>query len=225
MNSTFLLLDIFLLLLPFLLMLDQKRVSMIDLKRAIIPSIVVLFFFSETVVFFAANQIWQFNAAYLLRVNFRGVPLEAYLFIFASSFSGLGIYNYLNARFPNNELEKYSLAVSNLMLGVCIAFLFFAYSKWYTAITFGTLFILLILIEYVNKRRFMYKFYRAFVASLIVFYINYGLICNLPIIKYDTLNQVNQKLAMIPFENHFYWMGMLLLSVFLFEYLKNKLFK
>lgn len=222
MTYTFLILNLFVVLIPFALMLDRKVTSVDKLKSIILPSLIVTFVFSEVAVFLTGLKAWKFNTDYLIGASYRGLPLEEYIFLFSFSFAGLGVYNYLNAKFPKNDLQKYSLTLSNLMMGICIAFLFFGYTKWYTAITFAFLLMLFFGVEYINKLRFMYRFYRAFVAMLIPFYCVYAIICNMPIIQYDIAQNVGFSLFKIPFENHFFMMATLLLGVYLFETLKSR---
>lgn len=222
MAYTFLLINLFLILIPFLLASDKKVMLVEHLKSMIFSSLIVTVFFSEIAVSLIKLNAWSFNLAYLTGVTYRQLPLEMYLFIFAFSFAGLGIYNYLNYKFPKNDLQKYSLAISHLLMGVCIAMLFFAYAKWYTAITFASLMLLLIGVEYINTYRFMYKFYRAFVVLLIPFYCCYWLICNLPIIQFEPKENVNFDLAKIPFESYFFTLAMFLLGVYLLEVFKNR---
>lgn len=219
MTYIFLYLILFLLLIPIALAAHKK----INLKSLLIPSLIVTVIYSETGVFFAgALKVWSFNPDYIMGVMYRQLPLEMYLFYFASSFAGLGIYSYLNIVFPKNDLQKYSLALSNLLLGVMIAILFFAYTKWYTATTFALLFLLMLYVEYRNRLRFMYRFYRAFVVCLVPFYLSFGILCNLPVITYRASETLDVNLFRIPFENHFYMMGMLLLGVFFMEVLKSR---
>lgn len=222
MTYIFLLINLCLLLIPFLLATDKKVFVFENIKSAILPSLIVTVIFSEIAVFFTGLKVWSFNPVYLIGVYYRELPLEEYLFIFTFSFAGLGIYNYLNAKFPKNDLQKYSLALSHALMGVCIAILFFAYTKWYPAITFAFLMMLLIGVEYINTLRFMYKFYRAFVAMLIPFYICHALICNLPVTTYLPIENLGFDLFKIPFENHFFMMGMLLLGVYLLEFFKSR---
>ena len=222
MTYTFLLINLILIVIPFALMLDHKVIGVDKIKSTILPSIIVTFVFSEVAVFLTGLKAWNFNLVYLIGSSYRGLPLEEYLFLFAFSFAGLGVYNYLNAKFPKNELQKYSLTLSNIMMGICIAFIFFGYDKWYTVITFSFLILLLFGVEYINKLRFMYRFYRVFVVMLIPFYIIYGIICNLPILQYDIKQNIRFSLFKIPFENYFFTMATLLLGVYLLETLKSR---
>lgn len=203
-------------------MLDRKVNGVEKIKTIILPSFIVTFIVSEVAVFLTGVKAWSFNVAYLVGVSYRGLPLEEYLFIFSFSFAGLGIYNYLNAKFPNNDLQKYSLAVSNLMVGIGIAFLFFGHAKWYTLIVFAFLLLLLFGVEYINRIRFMYRFYRAFLVMLLPFYGIYIYMCNLPIIQYDANQHVKITLAKVPLENHFLMMSTLLLGVYVFEFFKSR---
>lgn len=225
MHNTFLYIDLFLLFIPLLLSLDRKAKVLSNLKSILIASLLVMLVFSEVAIFLTGVKAWNFNEAYIIGVDYRGLPLEAYLFLFLFSFAGLGIYNYLNSRFPKNELQKYALAVSHALMGVCIAMLFFAYTKWFPLITFAFLMMLLIGVEYINTLRFMYKFYRAFVFALIPFFVCYGVICSFPIITYDAKESLDFSLATIPFENYFLMMGTLLLGVYFMEVLNRKFAK
>ncbi|MBC7615669.1 MAG: lycopene cyclase domain-containing protein [Pedobacter sp.] len=222
MTHIFLYLNLFLFLIPIALAADKKVFEIENIRSIVVPAFIVTVIYSETGVFFAGLKVWQFNLAYLIDVTYRQLPLEMYLFYFTSSFAALGIYNYLNVKFPKNDLQKYSLSLSNLLLGVIVAILFFAYTKWYTATTFTLLFLLILYIEYKNQLRFMYKFYRAFLVCLIPFYISFGILCNVPIISYKASETIDVNLFNIPFENHFYMMGMLLLGVFLIEVFKSR---
>ncbi|SFH35923.1 lycopene cyclase domain-containing protein [Pedobacter insulae] len=222
MTHIFLYLNLFLFLIPFALIIDKRNFTLADVWSLFIPSLVVTVIFSETGVFLAGLKVWSFNPEYLIDITYRNIPLEMYLFYFTSSFASLAVYCYLNARFPKNDLQKYSLSLSNLLLGLMIAFLFFAYTKWYTVITFAILFLLMLFVEYKNQLRFMYRFYRAFAVCLIPFYISFGILCNMPIINYKASETLGVNLFNIPVENHFYMMGMLLLGVYVLEVLKSR---
>lgn len=149
-------------------------------------------------------------------------PVLAGLVPFLVPAVGLGLYHFLNERFPNNELEKFSLLASNLLLGVCIALLFFGYMRWYTAVTFFMLFALLFYIEYKNKLRFMYRFYRTYLLLLVPFYLICIGLSGQGVFKFNEAASLKLKLGVVAIEGYFYFMLMLLLAVYLFELLKRK---
>lgn len=222
MKFTFLLLALALFVLPLIFHFDKKIFKDGNFKDALGASLIAAIVFSTMTVVLQLLGIVAFDASNTIGVVFKNIPIEQYLLNFSFSFTAVSLFQYLNVKFPNNDLQKYSLALSNLLLGLCVAFLFFGYPKWYTLLTFATLFILLFLIEYVATLRFMYKAYRAFVVILIPFYLVYGFLFwneNLLVAK----NQLTgMYVAKIPVENHFIALSMLLLSIYMFEFFKGK---
>lgn len=222
MNYYYLLINLALLILSFALALDEKA-HPIRSWKLMAPAVLVsgvLFL----IIAFILNQFKAsvFNSEYTIRVNILQLPVEEILFHFLLAFAGLNVYVVLNERFPKNSLEKFSLSVSNLLLGVLVAMLFFTHTKVYSIVVFSVLFLMLFYVEYVNKLRFTYKFYRAYAVMLIPFCLLYALICGLPILTYSVGETINLKLGVVPFEGFFYLMGILLLSVYLFELVKSK---
>ncbi|ETZ21274.1 lycopene cyclase domain-containing protein [Pedobacter sp. V48] len=222
MSYYYLLINLALLLLSFLLALDKKA-SPIRSWKPMIPAVLASgLFFSVVALVFNQFKLSVFSAEYTVGVHILQLPIEEILFHFILAFAGLNVYVVLNAHFSKNNLEKFSLSFSNLLLGVLFAMLFFTYTKLYSVVTFSVLFLLLFYIEYVNKLRFMYKFYRAYVVLLIPFCLLYLLIGGLPILTYVFEETIKLKLGTIPFENLFSLMSNLLLSVYLFEVIKSK---
>lgn len=220
MNFTYLLLALGILVIPMVLLSVKKTSFNQSIKFAIPAVLITGIAFSIFATVLVMVGAWSFQPAYLTGVSLWKIPVEEFLFSMVISLAGIGIYVTLNAFFPSNALDKFSLSFSNLLMGICVAMLIFTYTKWYSAISFGILFVLIFYIEYLNKLRFTYKFYRGFLAVLVLFYIAYGVISTLPVISYTEV--MNLKLGAIPFESHFYFMGMLLMSVYLFELFKSK---
>ncbi|WAC41083.1 lycopene cyclase domain-containing protein [Pedobacter sp. SL55] len=222
MKFTFLLLALGPLLLPLVFHLDKKIFKNDNFKAAFGASLVSAIIFSALTVVLQIFGIITFATDSTLGVVFKDVPLEQYLHNFSFSFASVSVYQYLNIKFPANNLQKYSLALSNLLMGLCVAFLFFGYPKWYTLGTFGTLLILLFLIEYVGTLRFMYRAYRAFAFILAPFCLVYGLLFWNGLVVVAKQQVTGMHLAKIPVENLFIALSMLLVSVYMFEFLKSK---
>jgi len=222
MGYTYILIDLGLLLFSGLLF-SLKDLNFAKNSKFLILSVLInVFVFSVPTEFLTQLKVIVFNPPYLTGLTLWELPSEELLLYFLLPGAGLAIYSFLNARYPDNKPEKYSLAVSNIMLGVCIAMLYFGHQKLYTVFTFALLMAFLVFIEYVGKIRFMYRFYRAYLVSLIPFYIVYGVLTSVPVVQYNSAETLNFNLFHIPFESHFYFMAMLLLSVYLFELFKSR---
>lgn len=220
MNLTYLLLALGMLVIPILLLFVKKTNFNQTIKYAFPAVVITGIIFSVFATLFVIFGAWVFNPSYVSGTFLWLIPIEEGLFYMTSCLAAIAIYQALNVFFPDNSLDKFSLSFSNLMLGICIAMLFFAHMKWYSTLSFGVLFLLVFYIEYVNKLRFSYRFYRAYLVSLLLFYVGFGVISMLPLISYkDTLDL---RIGTIPFESHFYFMAMLLLSVYLFEWFKSR---
>lgn len=222
MNTTYLLLDLGLLLIALILIYLSKSGTGTNQKYIALAVLINVFAFSIPTEFLTQLKVIVFNPPYLTGFILWQLPVEELMALIFLPLMGLGVYLWLNARYPDQKYQPYSLAFSNLMLGICIAMLYFGYQKFYTLFTFGILLVLLLLIEYLNKLRFMYRFYRAFLVSLIPFYVFYNLLSGLSVIQFEREATLDFYLLGIPFETPFYYMGMLLLSVYLYELFKSR---
>lgn len=223
MNYTYLLINLGVILFPLILSFD-KKVHFVSKWKFVLPAILVtgVFFLIWDLLFVKLN-VWSFNPNYIIGIKFFGLPIEEILFFLTVPYACIFIYECLNAYFPANDLQKYSLAVSNLLLGICIAFWFFGYNRWYTVINFGFLLVVLGYVEYKNhKLRFMYKFYRAYLVALIPFYIVNGFLTAIPVVMYNDAENTGIRIGTIPFEDHFYLMSLLLMNIYLYEIFKSR---
>jgi hypothetical protein len=221
MNNSYLI-NLILVLIPIALAFD-KRFQIFKDWRGILPAVVITGI--ATAVFklaFVHYHLLSYDLSTVSDVFFFEIPLESALFCFTVPFAGIGIYNYLNSLFFNNDLEKYSLALSNILLGLGIAIIFFAYTKAYAVTTFVVLLLLLFYVEYVNKYRFMYKFYRTFAVFIVLYALWQLLFAGYRSLAYNIDRTLNFNLIKVPFENYFLLGAILLLAVYFFEYFKRR---
>ena len=224
MNSI-LLLNLVLLFIPILLYFDQ-RVQVYKAWKAYLPGVMITgiaaVFIKLTLTRYKLNSYNQSKGS---GASFFEIPMESALLCFTLPLAVLAVFNYLNGRFPKNDLEKYSLALSNILLGLSVTVIFFAYTKSYAVITFSLLLLLLFYVEYVNKYRFMYRFYRTygvFIVLYAVFQLLQLLFDHTDAVVYNFDNTMKFKLIAVPFENYFL-LGMILLSaIYLYEYFKRR---
>ncbi|ACU05888.1 MULTISPECIES: lycopene cyclase domain-containing protein [Pedobacter] len=188
------------------------------IKTILLASCLTGIFFSLITFLLSALGVLSVGQQTLSKLLIAGLP-------FIIPALALWLYQFLNSRFPNNSLEKFSLLVSNILLGICVAMLFFGYQKWYTLITTFILLSLLIYIEYLNKLRFMYRFYRLFILLLILFYPVYLMVITHGFLKFNAEASLKLGIGGVSIEAFFYLMAMLLMAVYLFELFKHKISK
>jgi lycopene cyclase domain-containing protein len=219
---TYLIINVLTIFFPVVLSFD-KRVAFAKSWRLIWPGMALtglLFLFWD--VLFTIHGVWSFNDRYIIGLKFIGLPLEEMLFFLTVPFACIFIYACLNHYIkwqPGNAITR---AISNLLIGISITLLILNYTKLYTAVTFGLLAVLLVLLLFYFKADWLCRCYMAFVVSLIPFYIVNGLLTAIPVVLYNNAQNMGVRAGTIPFEDHFYSMALLLMNVGFFEYFKNR---
>lgn len=98
----------------------------------------------------------------------------------------------------------------------------FYYDRLYTVVTFGVLLVLVPLLQYVFKVRWLNRFCLAYLVALIPFYIVNGILTSIPIVIYNNSENMGKRIGTIPIEDHFYLIILLLMNIGFFEYFKTK---
>ncbi|MDB5128753.1 MAG: hypothetical protein JWQ85_2985 [Mucilaginibacter sp.] len=201
----------------------DKRVAFAKSWKFIWPGMAItglLFLFWD--VLFTIHGVWSFNDKYIIGLKFYGLPLEEILFFLTVPFACLFIYACLNYYVKWQLNNIVTRMVSNLLIGLSVPLLVLNYTRLYTAVTFGLLAVLLVLLMYYFKVQWLTRFYMAFIVSLIPFYIVNGILTAWPIVLYNNAQNMGIRVGTIPFEDHFYSMALLLMNVGFFEYFKNR---
>ncbi len=173
-------------------------------------------------VFFTLKGVWTFNPAYILGIRFFGLPIEEILFFLTIPFSCIFIYACLNYYVKWQIADRIVSFLNFMLMLVSIIILIFYYNRLYTLINFGTLFLLLILVQFVFKVNWMNHFYLAYLVSLIPFYIVNGILTSVPIVRYNNAENLAVRIGTIPVEDHFYLMSLLLMNIAFFEYFRKR---
>jgi hypothetical protein len=171
---------------------------------------------------FTDSGLLGFNSPFNSQLLVAGIPVEQVLLCLIFPYLFLVIYYTLNARYPLIKADKYSLSISNLLMGLCIAMIFFAYTKMYAVSTFGLLLFTLFFLEYRNSIRFMLPFYRAYVVALIPFLIIFVSLHAMGAYTYVMQHTIALKIAYIPFEMYFYFLCSSLITLAVCQIKKHK---
>jgi lycopene cyclase domain-containing protein len=145
---TYLIINLLTVLFPVALSFD-KRVAFAKSWKYLWPGMAItglVFLFWD--VLFTIYGVWSFNDKYITGIKFIGLPLEEILFFLTVPFSCTFIYACLNHYIKWEPPFALTRMISNLLIGVSVSLLVFNYTRLYTAITFGLLVVLLVVLIY-----------------------------------------------------------------------------
>ncbi len=221
MKYTYLLINFLTVLFPVLLSFD-KRVQFYKSWKFIWPGMAITgFIFLFWDVLFTKKGVWSFNDERIIGLNFMELPLEEILFFLTVPFACLFIYACLNYYVKWEISNRMTRIITNLLMVLCLAMLFYCHNKLYTLVTFSLLLALLSILQYGLKVQWLNKFYLTYLVALIPFYVVNGLLTSMPVVLYNNLENMAIRIGTIPVEDHFYCMAMLLMNVGFFEYFKQ----
>ncbi len=170
--------------------------------------------------YFTSKAVWSFNPNYITGIKVYNLPIEEVLFFIIIPYCCIFIYECVKVYCPklkntiSADVSLKILAALLLITGV------FFYNRYYTSWTFifTAAFIFII---YLAKDFFISFNALLFVASyavmLVPFLIVNGLLTSIPIVLYSNAENLGIRIYTIPFEDVFYGMLLILMSVTLYE--------
>lgn len=173
-------------------------------------------------VLFTLKGVWSFNPNYTIGITFFGLPLEEVLFFLTVPFACIFIYACLNYYIKWQLDNRLTRIVNSLVAMLGVLGLIFYYDRIYSAITFGLLLVIILLLQYWFKVSWLNRFYVGYVVALIPFYIVNGILTSIPVVMYNNSQNMGKRVGTIPVEDHFYLMALLLMNIGFFEYFKNR---
>ena len=221
----YLYLNLFTLFFPFILSFD-KRVHFYTNWKFLFPAMAVnaLVFISWDSLFTRLG-IWGFNPAYLVGLDLFGLPLEEVLFFVTVPYACVFIYEVLRAYTRRDWLRPYATGLALALIGLLVALGFIFLPRLYTSVT--CLFLSLVLAGHLwlFRDKVLGWFYLAYLVHLLPFLLVNGVLTALPIVWYNNAYNLGIRLYTIPVEDTAYSMAMLLLTISVYEFLKQKRFK
>ncbi|GAB3526764.1 hypothetical protein GCM10027443_02380 [Pontibacter brevis] len=218
----YLYLNIFTILFPLLLSFD-KKVAFYKNWPALFPAILVnALVFMAWDAWFTDLEVWGFNEEYLTGIYLFNLPLEEVLFFITVPYACVFIYDVLNAYIQKDLLQPYAKAIALVLLLVLPLIAVFHMGQLYTSITFVALALLhLVHLRYFHTR-YLGRFYLAYLVHLVPFLLVNGVLTYLPIVWYNDSYNLGLRIVSIPVEDSMYSMLMLLLTVSVYEGLRQR---
>ena len=226
MKYTYLLIDFFTILFPFLFSF-HPRLNFYKTWPAFFPALIisaVIFLLGDS--YFTYIGVWGFNPAYLTGFSIGNLPLEEVLFFVCVPYACVFTCYCLNLLVQKRVPKKTGDRLTVLLLFFFALTAVLNYSKLYTFYTFSVAALLLIMAAYIFKVAWLKEFYPAWLLILIPFFIVNGLLTGTglkgPVVWYNNNQTLHFRLLTIPFEDIFYGLDLILLNILLYTYFLSR---
>jgi lycopene cyclase domain-containing protein len=195
--------------------------------RAWVPAILIpatLFIVWDE--WFTAMRVWGFNPTYLTGVTVGHLPLEEILFFICIPYACLFTYVAVNYLKEEEPMPDQGQRVTWVLIAGLLAVGLKNYDRWYTAVTFLALAAFLLFLVLVIKPRYLGRFYFSYLFILIPFFLVNGVLTGSwienPVVWYNDEENLGIRMGTIPFEDTFYGMLLILMSVSIYEWLMSR---
>ncbi len=177
-------------------------------------------------IMFTRMGVWGFNPRYLTGIYFFNLPIEEVLFFICVPYACVFTYeavNYLIKKGISNTIVQY---ITYLLVFFLLSSGLLNLSRWYTATTFISCSLFIILLKVIVKPSYLGKFYISFLFILIPFFIVNGILTGAGIeqevVWYNNAENLGIRMGTIPFEDTFYGMLLILINISIFEELQKR---
>lgn len=226
MKGLYLLVDFFTVIVPVIFSFHPKLRFYKNWRAFFSANILVALIFIAWDILFTRLGVWGFNPDYVLGAWFFNLPVEEVLFFICIPYACVFTYHCMNLFFRIKWKGKteniFVLILSSLLFLTGIYF----YNKLYTSSTFISLSVLLLFLKYFAKVNWLAKLVCIYPVLLIPFFIVNGILTGTglqePVVWYNNSENTGLRLLTIPVEDIFYGFELILLNVFLYEYLRNR---
>ena len=203
---------------------DKKVTYFKKWKFAFLSALIIAIPFLIWDEIFTQNGFWGFNPDYLVGIYLGSLPLEEVLFFIVVPFACLFIYECVKYYFRNMNLRKANLIIYLGLFVFSVWIFLVGFNAWYSlcALSLG-----LILVIVMFLKREQYKFFPlSFLLALIPFFVINGILTgsflDAPIVWYNEAEFSGIRFFTIPAEDLIYAWDLLVLNVFIFDYLIKK---
>lgn len=222
MHYTYLAINFFTVLVPFLCSFEQ-RINFVSKWKFFMPACFISgLAFCIWDYYATLTGVWSFNEKYIVGYKIFGLPVEEIMFFFTVPYSCMFIYLNMDAlgrrykNLPNLKLPYIVLSV--LFLVASLFFMEKAYT--FTVLLFAGL-SLILLGSLFNGSKLVY-FGAAYIISLLPMFIVNGILTALPVVIYNDMETWGYRIGTIPAEDFIYSLALLALNVSLFELFKQR---
>jgi lycopene cyclase domain-containing protein len=224
--SLYLLLNIASFIIPFLYSFDS-RMRYVKRWKVVFPALMLTaFFFIIWDIIFAKMGVWSFNPKYHSGIELFDLPIEEWLFFICIPYASIFIHFAFQYFYPQIALEDKTVkGIYWGVMAVLLPTIFLHLDKWYTAVNFG---ILVLLLTYTVFRvsGVLNTFFITFLIILVPFALVNGILTGSfikePVVYYNDAENLGIRLGTIPVEDIGYAFTMLLMSLVLIRIIERR---
>lgn len=226
MKQLYLIINIASVIVPFLFSFHPK-IQFYKKFSSIFPAILLaLIVFIPWDILFTHLGVWGFNGNYTLSINFFNLPMEEVLFFICIPYACVFSYHCFNGFMRTDRFSKVETIISITLVLFLTVLAALNYNRLYTSVTFSALACYILVLKYILRVSWLHKFYFSYLILLVPFFIVNGLLTGTgldkPIVWYNNDQNLGIRMLTIPFEDIFYGMFLLMLTVSVYEYLLGK---
>ena len=180
---------------------------------------VMMLLFIPWDIIFTRMGVWSFNYSYVSGFYFMDLPVEEWLFFVFITYCCVFVYEVLRYFFPRFHYPKtvYTLTVILGLFALVVALM-----NTHRSYTFVVMYLSSILLFWQiftkSYKTWLSHFYLMFFISLVPFFIVNGVLTSLPVVSYNNAENLAIRLWTIPFEDSFYFLSMMFITLMVYEY-------
>ncbi len=225
MNSLYLLVDFFTVIIPLLFSFHAKIKFHLSWKSFFSASIIVAIIFIIWDSVFTHLGVWNFNPNYIVGIYFFKLPIEEILFFICIPFSCVFTYFCLDKFYQLKWNPKNEIIFCLIFCGILLVIGIIHLDKLYTSVTFISTAFVCILLKFILKINWFGKAVTVYAILLIPFFIVNGILTGTGIegavVNYNEAENLGIRILTIPIEDAFYGFEMILLNIYLFKWFEK----
>lgn len=220
--TTYLLLNIGIISIPFILSFEKKLKFYKNILSILISILIVSSIYIIWDIYATASGHWNFNSSHSGIIYLLNLPLEEVLFFITVPYSMLFLYEVFNFYLGKNITQTFSFRIPGLILFIsCVISSFIYIDQAYTFLAFSAcaLFFLLSLFipGDVNKSAYWIFILISYIPFFIVNYI----LTAIPVVTYNPASIWGIRFTTIPLEDFFYSFSMISFYLLVYTYAKR----
>ena len=225
MNYTYLLVNLFAVIIPFAFSFESK-VRFSTRWKALFPALVIPaipFLIWDS--WFTDMGVWGFNPDHLTGINVFNLPFEEVLFFFCIPYACVFTYDVLNRFMKQDVLGANARHMGTVLTYICIALAITYSDKWYTLVTTSLLAMFLLFMLIRLKPAYWSRLVFAYIVILVPFFIVNGVLTGTgldsPVVWYNDEENLGIRLLTIPIEDSLYGFLLIASNIALYERFKG----